>query len=175
MKTLFRLNVQTAVKTALAAFAGVFLLVQGVAAQSLDAAEAGAMHIRAISVDVSGLRARGEGAFADAVKATVQAQAERIFASRMVRDAKGANVVIKVDSVEMTSFSHHLSRSRLSSNDTTKDYMEGAIVVSRAGRVLVNHPMLAAFGSNSSPGTADERLNVLSNYYVSWLKREVGL
>eukprot|EP01037_Dinobryon_pediforme_P013563 gene13563-13682_t len=133
------------------------------------------LHFKTIVVDTSAYAASGAGSYADVVKASVLDQARQIFADRLdPRDPNGATLIIRIDSVMWTdgggAYGHHGTSAF---SVTPSDYMEGSGIITRGGRVLVNHPMLAAHESDGGYGRP--RADALSNYYVLWLKKEMGL
>ncbi len=168
-----------------AAALGVALAFTTVAtAQSLPADQLAAIKFRAIRVDMSqytesglsGLIARSSSGYPESLSQNLLQHARQTFANRMTSDPRAPVLVIRVDSVSKTDgFRRNGGRGGFSSQDNTTDYMEGAGVILQGGRVLATTPMLAARGSHDASANNAERLDALSDYYVSWLKRQMGL
>ena len=160
----------------LAAVALAFMSVMAVAGNLPAPVDVSQLHIRAIAVDCSPYAASGAASYADVVKASVLAQANRIFADRLdPRDPKAVTLVIRIDSVMWTDGGHSYGRrhSPLLMNVEPMDYIEGAGILMRGGKVILEHPMLASHQSDGGYGRA--RADALSEYYVLWLKKEMGL
>ena len=160
----------------LAAVALAFMSVMAAAGNLPAPVDVSQLHIKAIVVDTSPYAASGAGSYADVVKASVRQQASRIFADRLdPRDPKGATLVIRIDSVMWTdggtSYGGH--HGQFTMNVEPMDYMEGAGMLMRGGQVILDHPMLASHQSDGGYGRA--RADALSEYYVLWLKKEMGL
>eukprot|EP01037_Dinobryon_pediforme_P013676 gene13676-13792_t len=159
----------------LAGVALILMTIGSFAAQLSAPVDVAGLHFKAIVVDTSRYQASGAGSYADVVKASVLDQALKVFADRLdPRDTKGATLVIRIDSVMWTNgggaYGHHGTSSF---SVTPTDYMEGAGIIMRNGHVILEHPMLAAHESDGGYGRP--RADALSNYYVLWLKKEMGL
>lgn len=160
-------------------------LISGAGAQSLSADQAATVRFRAISVDVSNYAAKGVGGivspggagFAHTVQQNVLAHARQMFADRMTSDKRAPTLVIKVDSVMMTQDSGRLGRRHgsFAASENGRDFMEGDGVIVSGGRVLATSHILAAKDSMSDMISDRQRLDELSDFYVSWVKKQMGL
>ncbi len=172
-------------KVRLAAAAAFTLGLAGMAsAQTLPADQLAGIKFRAIQVDtshysvsgLSGLIASSAGGYPETLQQNVLSHAQKTFADRMTRDPKGAVLVIQIDSVMMTDgFSRYGGGLHGTSTDTSTDYMEGTGLIKLNGRVISTTPMLASRGARDSGVNGRERLDSLSDYYVSWLKKQMNL
>jgi len=131
------------------------------------------------SVDVSALKAKGLGPFADLIGVAALDELQRSFADRV--DPRGPRLVLRVTSVFFTPFPDN-SSGRLGhggsrgGGNSGHDAMEGeALAVGRRGEVLASHPMLAVRDVNTSPLTPDEqaRAVAVAQHYVRWLRRQI--
>ena len=160
----------------LATILGAFICVSASAGNLPAPIDVSQVHLKAIVVDTSPYAASGAGSYADVVKDSVLAQARHIFANRLdPRDAKGATLVIRIDSVMWTEGGNSYGRhhGQFLMNVEPMDYMEGAGILMRGGKVILEHPMLAS--RQSEGGYGRPRADALSEYYVLWLKKEMGL
>ena len=128
------------------------------------------------SVDVSVLKAKGLGPFADLVGAAALDELQRSFADRV--DPRGPRLVLRLTSVFLTSSPDNSSgyKGRSGGGNSGHDAVEGeALAVGRRGEVLASHPMLAVRDVNTSPLTPNEqgRAVVIAQHYVRWLRRQI--
>jgi hypothetical protein len=132
------------------------------------------------AVDVSALKAKQLGPFADLIGAAALDELQRSFADRV--DPRGPRLVLRVTSVFFTPFPDS-STGRLGRGGGDRggggsghDAMEGeALAIGRRGEVLAVHPMLAVRDVNTSILTPNEqgRAVVLAQHYVRWLRRRI--
>ncbi|MBA1158407.1 hypothetical protein [Microvirga mediterraneensis] len=126
------------------------------------------------SVDVSALKDKGLGPFADLVGAAALDELRRSFADRV--DPRGPRLVLVLTSVTMTAFPDGGVGYKGRGGGSGHDALEGqALAVGRRGEVLAAHPMLAVRDVNTSPLTPDEqgRAVMIAQHYVRWLRREI--
>ena len=128
------------------------------------------------SVDVSALKDKGLGPFADLVGAAALDELRRSFADRV--DSRGPRLVLRLTSVTMTAFPDNSSgyKGRGGGGNSGHDALEGeALAVGRRGEVLASHPMLAVLDVNTSPLTPNEqgRAVAVAQHYVRWLRRQI--
>lgn len=159
-------------RTALAILAG---LVGSTLGSDAIGAPSGATAFSSVGVDVGPLRAKGLGAYADAVGTALGRELAAAFADRMER--AGPKLVIRIDGVSLRPYAGR--DGRIGSGGTQSDYLEGeALVVGRNGTVLARHPQLSALPSSSGgawylPDVDERRLAALCNHYAGWLRRDV--
>ncbi|WP_262029478.1 hypothetical protein [Microvirga sp. Mcv34] len=127
------------------------------------------------AVDVSALKDKGLGPFADLLGAAALDELQRSFADRV--DPRGPRLVLVLTSVTMTAFADGGTgyRSRGEGN-SGHDALEGqALAVGRRGEVLAAHPMLAVRDVNTSSLTPNEqgRAVMIAQHYVRWLRRQL--
>ena len=154
-------------------------------AQDLSSGDLAGLRFSSIKVDVShygnaglsGFVAPDGGSYARVVASSVLTEARKVFADRLAPGDKRASVlVIRIDNVSMLSISSSTRRGRLGGGPGYTDYMEGAGMILHGGHVVVSHPMLGARdGRDSIDSNERGRLVDLSNYYVLWLKKQMGL
>jgi hypothetical protein len=129
------------------------------------------------SVDVSILKAKGLGPFADLVGAAALDELQRSFADRV--DPRGPRLVLRLTSVVLTSSPDGGSGFRGrggGGGNSGHDAVEGeALAVGRRGEVLASHPMLAVRDVNTSILTPNEqgRAVAVAQHYVRWLRRQI--
>jgi hypothetical protein len=128
------------------------------------------------SVDVSVLKAKGLGPFADLVAAAALDELRRSFADRV--DPRGPRLVLRLTGVFLTSSPDNSSgyRGRGGGGNSGHDALEGeALAVGRRGELLASHPMLAVRDVNTSILTPDEqgRAAQVAQHYVRWLRRRI--
>ncbi len=128
------------------------------------------------SVDVSALKDKGLGPFADLVGAAALDELRRSFADRV--DPRGPRLVLRLTSVTMTAFPDNSSgyKGRGGGGNSGHDALEGeALAIGRRGEVLAGHPMLAVLDVNTSPLTPNEqgRAVAVAQHYVRWLRRQI--
>jgi hypothetical protein len=127
------------------------------------------------TVDVSVLKAKGLGPFADLVGAAALDELRRSFADRI--DPRGPRLVLRLTTVFLTS-SPDGGRGhwRRGGGGGGHDSVEGeALAVGRRGEILAQHPMLAVLDVNTSPLTPNEqgRAVAVAQHYVRWLRRQI--
>lgn len=129
-----------------------------------------------VAVDVAPLRALGLGAYADQVRAALQAELQRHFADRLARG--GPRLVVRVDAISLRSYAG--SGSRWGGSGLQNDYLEGeALVLGPRGEVLRRHPQLSALPSSSGgawylPDGEERRLAALAGHFAGWLRQALG-
>jgi hypothetical protein len=127
------------------------------------------------SVDVSALKAKGLGPFADLVGAAALDELQRSFADRI--DPRGPRLVLVLTSVTLTAFPDGGTGFRgRSGGGSGHDAIEGeALAVDRRGEILASHPMLAVRDVNTSILTPNEqgRAVAVAQHYVRWLRRQI--
>lgn len=128
------------------------------------------------SVDVSALKAKGLGPFADLVGAAALDELQRSFADRV--DPRGPRLVLRLTSVFLTSSPDNSSgyKGRGGGGNSGHDAVEGeALAVGRKGEILASHPMLAVRDVNTSILTPNEqgRAVAVAQHYVRWLRRQI--
>ena len=129
----------------------------------------------AVSVDVRPLRAKGLGAYADAVGAALQAELATAFRDRIRPGAPRLSVV--VTGISMQAYAG--GEGRFVRGGAPNDYLEGeALVIGRRGEVLARHPQLSALPASSGgawylPDNEQRRLAALCGHYAGWLRRRI--
>lgn len=127
------------------------------------------------SVDVSVLKAKGLGPFADLVGAAALDELRRSFADRV--DPRGPRLVLRLTSVTLTAFPGGGGGFRWhGGGGGGHDAVEGeALAVGRRGEVLARHPMLAVLDVNTSILDPNEqgRAVAVAQHYVRWLRRQI--
>jgi hypothetical protein len=133
-----------------------------------------------ISVDVSPLRRRGLGPYADLVQRDLQAALARAFAGRVGAGA-GAALVVRITAVQLSAFANpptgrvdRFGGGGMSEND----YMEGEALVMSGGRLTLRHPQLAVLPASSGgawyvDGFELRRTAALCDAYAQWLARSL--
>ena len=176
MRTFFLFG-RLSVSTWFAAFTALLFGAHVALAQNLSPDQVAGMRFRTIVVDTSAFADRGQPGYAAKLRAIVAAQAQSVFADRLApQDKRAPNLVIRVDSVMFSDISHHSNHGFRGIGSESTDYMEGAGLIVSGGHVILNHPMLAAHDARSDTmGETPERLDELANFYVAWLKKEMGL
>lgn len=130
-----------------------------------------------VAVDVGPLRALGLGAYADKVRAALEAALKQTFADRLGRG--GARLVVRVDAISLRAYAGG-GGSRWGGSGMQSDYLEGeALVLGRRGEVLLRHPQLSAVPSSSGgawylPESEARRLGALADHFAGWLRRALG-
>jgi hypothetical protein len=127
------------------------------------------------SVDVSVLKAKGLGPFADLVGAAALDELRRSFADRV--DSRGPRLVLRLTGVTLTPFPDGGGGFRWhGGGGGGHDAVEGeALAVGRRGEVLARHPMLAVLDVRTSILDPDEqgRAVAVAQHYVRWLRRQI--
>lgn len=143
-----------------------------------DATLPPATRFSGIQVDVRPLLARGLGPYAETVRGELQAALARTFADRV--GGPGPTLVVRVTGVTFNPYAGSEARFG-GGNATNTDYLEGeALVVDRAGTVLLRHPQLSATNASSggawyNPASEGRRLAYIAGHYAAWLKKGLGL
>jgi len=127
------------------------------------------------AVDVSVLKAKGLGPFADLVGAAALDELRRSFADRV--DPRGPRLVLRLTGVSLTPFPDRGGGFRWrGGGGGGHDSVEGeALAVGRRGEVLARHPMLAVLDVNTSILDPNEqgRAIAVAQHYVRWLRRQI--
>lgn len=126
------------------------------------------------AVDVSVLKAKGLGPFADLVGAATLDELQRSFADRA--DPRGPRLVVRLTGVFLTPFPGGGGSLRRGNGGGGHDSVEGeALAVGRRGEVLARHPMLAVLDAHASSVTPNEqgRAVAVAQHYVRWLRRQI--
>lgn len=127
------------------------------------------------SVDVSPLKAKGLGPFADLVGQAALDELRRSFADRV--DPRGPRFVLVITGIFLTPFpdggGDHWRRG---GGGGGSDGMDGeALAVGPKGQILARHPQHAARDPDTSSLNPDEqgRAAALAQHYVWWLRRRL--
>ena len=146
----------------------------GVGLSSRAFAQAFPPAFSSFSVDISTLKAKGLGPFADLVGQAALDELRRSFADRV--DQRGPRLILRLTSVSLTAFpdggGDHWRRGGGGGHDS----VEGeALAVGRRGEILARHPMLAVLDVNRSILDPNEpgRAVAVAQHYVRWLRREI--
>ena len=127
------------------------------------------------AVDVSVLKAKGHGPFADLVGAAALDELRRSFADRV--DPRGPRLVLRLTTLFMTGFPGGGGGSRWrGGGGGGHDAVEGeALAVGRRGEVLARHPMLAVLDAQASSVNPNEhgRAVAVAQHWVRWLRRRI--
>jgi hypothetical protein len=127
------------------------------------------------SVDVSVLRAKGLGSYADFVGAVALDELRRSFADRT--HPQGPRLVLRLTSVTLTAFPGGGGGFRWrGGGGGGHDAVEGeALAVGRRGEILARHPMLAVLDAHASSVDPNEqrRTVAVTQHYVRWLRRQL--
>ncbi|WP_210485052.1 hypothetical protein [Microvirga antarctica] len=128
-----------------------------------------------LSVDVSVLKAKGLGGFADLVGAATLDELRRSFADRI--DRRGPRLVVRLTGIDLTAFPDGGGErwwGRGSGGGT--DSINGeALAIGPRGEVIARHPQLAVLDVRTSILTPNEhgRAVAVAQHYVRWLRREL--
>ncbi len=127
------------------------------------------------SVDVSVLKAKGFGPYADLVGAVALDELRRSFADRT--DPRGPRLVLRLTSVTLTAFPGGGGGFRWrGGGGGGHDAVEGeALAVGRRGEIFARHPMLAVLDAHASSVNPNEqgRTVAVTQHYVRWLRRQI--
>ncbi|WP_348273087.1 hypothetical protein [Methylobacterium sp. 174MFSha1.1] len=154
------------------------LLAVALPASAQDATLPPGTRFSAIRVDVGPLLARGLGPYAENVRGELQAALAKTFADRV--GGPGPTLVVRVTGVSFNPYAGSETRFG-GGNATNSDYLEGeALVVDRAGTVLLRHPQLSATNASAGgawydPASENRRVTYIAGHYAAWLKRGLGL
>ncbi len=131
-----------------------------------------------ISIDVSILRQKGVGPWADIIAAAAQRETANTFAGR--RSPRGPKLVIRFTGLQMSSYTGGGGMNALGeSDDQYNDYIEGeAVIIGSRGEILRTLPQLHALPSSAAGAWYDpdnERLRVagLARNFVQWIGRRL--
>ena len=129
----------------------------------------------AVSVDVSPLREKGLGSYADRVGVVLQREMAVAFADR-VRPGS-PRLVVRIDAISMRDYVG--GDSRQFGSGAPNDYLEGeALVLGRRGEILLRVPQLSALPASSGgawydPDSGDRRVAAIARHYAGWLRRRL--
>ncbi|QFU17227.1 hypothetical protein [Microvirga thermotolerans] len=164
-------------RSLLAGIAGVALggAVSSARAQLFAPAQPFPQSFSSFAVDVSVLRAKGLGAFADLIAAAALDQLRASFADRL--DRRGPRLVVRLTGLFLTPFPDGGGeRWRHGGGGGGTDSLDGeALAVGPKGEILARHPQLAVLAVNRSILNPDEpgRAVELARNYVLWLRRQL--
>lgn len=134
-------------------------------------------YFSSFAVDVSVLKAKGLGPFADLIAAATLDQLRVSFGDRI--DPRGPRLVVRLTGLVQTAFpgggGEHWRNGGGGGGGGT-DSLEGeALAVGRKGEILARHPQLAVLQVNRSILDPDEpgRAVELAHNYVLWLRRQL--
>lgn len=139
-------------------------------------AQAFPQYFSSFAVDVSVLRAKGVGPFADLLAAATLDELRRAFADRI--DPRGPRLLVRLTGVFLTSSPDGGGGDRWfrDGSSGSTDSLEGeALALGPRGEILARHPQLAARAVNTSILTPNEpgRAIALAQFYVQWLRRRI--
>jgi hypothetical protein len=127
------------------------------------------------AVDVSVLRAKGLGPFADLVAAATLDELRRAFADRV--DPRGPRLVVRLTGIFLTTaLGGGGDRWWGGGSGGGSDSLEGeALAVGPRGEILARHPQLAVLDVRRSSVNPDEpgRAVAVAQHYVRWLRRRL--
>ncbi len=126
------------------------------------------------SVDVSPLKAKGLGPFADLVGQAALDELHRSFADRI--DRRGPRFVLVITDVFMTAFTDGGSWRGRGGGGSGHDGMDGeALAIGPKGEILARHPQHAVLDVARRSTEPDEpgRAVALAQHYVRWLRRRL--
>ena len=130
-----------------------------------------------IVVDVDRLKALGLGPFAEYVRMAAADEARQVFADRI--GPGGATLVVRLTGLSMRSYTGS-SSIRGSGGLGENDYLEGeALILGPGGVVVARKPQLLPLAASSGGAWYREdgerrRVEIISRYYVQWLRRTLG-
>jgi hypothetical protein len=127
------------------------------------------------SVDVSVLKAKGLGPYADFVASVALDELRRSFAGRI--DPRGPRLIVRLTSVTLTAFPGGSGTPRWrGGGGGGHDAVEGeALAVGRQGEILARHPMLAVLDAHAPSVNPNEqgRTIAVTQHWVRWLRRQI--
>ena len=127
------------------------------------------------AVDVSALKAKGLGPFADLVGQAAYDELRRSFADRV--DPRAPRLVVRLTGIFLTaSLGGGGDRWWSGGSGGGSDSLEGeALAMGRRGEVLARHPQLAVLDVRRSSVNPDEpgRAVAVAQHYVRWLRRRL--
>jgi hypothetical protein len=130
-----------------------------------------------VVVDVDRLKALGLGPYAEYVRQAAADEARQVFADRI--GPGGGTLVVRLTSLSMRSYTGS-SSVRGSSGMGENDYLEGeALLLGPGGAVIGRKPQLLPLAASSGgawygPDNERRRAEIISRYYVQWLRRTLG-
>lgn len=130
-----------------------------------------------IRIDVSPLRAKGVGNYADILRAALGEALEARLAGR--RAADGADLTIVLDTFLMTAYgAGEIDPEGGDLGGMTVDELGGTVVLERGGRVIAREPLRvvappARSGPWYTPGFEERRAVTLAGVYADWLARRL--
>ncbi|MBF9234293.1 hypothetical protein [Microvirga alba] len=138
-------------------------------------AQAFPQYFSSFVVDVSALKEKGLGPFADLVGAAALDELNRAFADRI--DRRGSRLVVRITGIFLTPFPEGGGGDRRwHGGGGGTDSLEGeALAVGPKGEILARHPQLAVRAVNTSILTPNEqgRAVEVARFYVQWLRRQL--
>jgi len=139
-------------------------------------AQAFPQYFSSFAVDVSVLRAKGLGPFADLVGAAALDELRRSFADRL--DRRGPRLVVRLTGIFQTPFPDSGGGGRWwrDGRGGGTDSLDGeALAVGPRGEILARHPQLAVLDVRTSILNPNEqgRAVALAQHYVRWLRRQL--
>ena len=150
-------------------------LLLGAGAASHAGAQAFPPAFSSFEVDVSALKAKGLGPFADLIGAAALDELRRSFADRV--DPRGPRLVVRVTGIFLTSsLGGGGNRRWREGGGKGTDSLEGeALAVGPRGEILARHPQLAALVPRASDVNPNEqgRAAAVAQHYVRWLRRQL--
>lgn len=155
------------------------LVAAALPAAAQDATLPPATRFSSIQVDVRPLLATGLSVYAEGVRGELQAALAQAFAGRV--GGPGPTLVVRVTGLSLNPYAGSENRGGMGGNATNTDYLEGeALVVDRAGTVLLRHPQLSATNASSGgawydPASERRRVAYIAGHYAQWLRRGLGM
>lgn len=138
-------------------------------------AQAFPQYFSSFAVDVSVLKAKGLGPFADLVAAATLDELRRSFADRI--DRRGPRLVVRLTGIFLTPFPDGGGGDDWwRGGGGGSDSLEGeALAVGPRGEIIARHPQLAVLDVRTSILTPNEpgRAAAVARHYVLWLRRQL--
>lgn len=131
--------------------------------------------VSSVRVDVSPLRAKGAGQFADLMQAALSDALRAEFAGRIRPGAP--RLVVQIDTLFLSSYAGDSGDDGFFGQGGSSDSMNGtALLLGPRGQVLVRHPQLLSVPSYSggawyAPDNEQRRAVYLARTYAQWLGR----
>ncbi|KAB0267101.1 hypothetical protein [Microvirga brassicacearum] len=147
-----------------------------VAAPLPATAQAFPQFFSSLSVDVSVLKAKGLGPFADLVAAATLDELRRSFGDRI--DPRGPRLVVRITGVVLTAFPDGGGERWWGGGPGgggTDSVSGEALAIGPRGEVIARHPQLAVLDVRTSALTPNEqgRAVAVARHYVRWLRRDL--
>lgn len=163
-------------RTLLLGLAGASIASAGCTTTGLGPAQAFPQSFSSFSVDVSALRAKGLGPFADLIADATLDELRRSFADRL--DPRGPRLVVRLTGLFLTPFPDGGGGDDWwrGGNGGGTDSLEGdALAVDRKGEIQASHHLLAVLDVRTSILTPNEpgRAVEVSRHFVRWLRRQL--